>query len=549
MTSNRYSIRNQLLILGAIATGSIWAGAFFQFRGLQHETLRLEQVRSELSVANQYSAVAQFAARERGITNGWLRRSGADPFELAAPRDALDRALVAIHPDERRPLDPAVMSRLEDLGRQRGLVDRRQADPAALFSWYSALIAAVQDTSAKQLARGMVEFGLPYEHVNHLHRAVEQLAQVRGLSNGALGAGTLTDADRSDILRVLTLHEEYLRLYEQSAPPATLTANIGAVASRSVRETVDRVHRLLETHQLDALNAPGGWWPLATEAIDTLERVAAGESAALTALASTRMQQLEQRMRYTVFALVVLGVLTLSMVLATVGRIVHGLNSLLAGLESAATRRNFKTRIDDSRQDEFGTISGSINKLIAIASTVVDEHEQQALTDPLTDLLNRRGMDQQLQARMNSQRHYAVPTSVLMIDADRFKAINDDFGHPVGDRVLVDLARVISKNLRPDDVAGRYGGEEFMAVLQGCPRDEALAVAEKLRVAVAAHDFGLGRTVTVSIGVAQWCGETDPVDVVSRADVALYRAKAEGRNGVRVHDLTPPERERMLLLA
>jgi len=155
-----------------------------------------------------------------------------------------------------------------------------------------------------------------------------------------------------------------------------------------------------------------------------------------------------------------------------------------------------------------------------------------ASTDDLTGLLNRRGFfagAHQLVARQARQRQ---AVSVLMFDLDHFKSVNDRFGHPLGDEVLRTFARVATDNLRAGDVIGRFGGEEFVAILAGNLADASVA-AERLRLAfqAAAHTIA-GRVVqaTVSIGVAS--GGIDVASLIASADSALYLAKSNGRNRV-----------------
>jgi diguanylate cyclase (GGDEF)-like protein len=124
-----------------------------------------------------------------------------------------------------------------------------------------------------------------------------------------------------------------------------------------------------------------------------------------------------------------------------------------------------------------------------------------------------------------------------MFDVDHFKDINDRHGHPAGDVVLRELAQLIKDALRTVDAVGRYGGEEFIAVLPHTAYDEARLTAERVRVRVAAHTFRAGRTpipVTVSVGVATYPSEKvdSPNTLIREADLALYRAKQGGRNCV-----------------
>jgi diguanylate cyclase (GGDEF)-like protein len=124
--------------------------------------------------------------------------------------------------------------------------------------------------------------------------------------------------------------------------------------------------------------------------------------------------------------------------------------------------------------------------------------------------------------------------AVLLLDIDHFKSINDLLGHQAGDRVLAQIGKVIAENIRGVDVAGRFGGEEFLVLLRDASRERALHVAERLREAIETGGFAYadGKPVTVSVGVAYARAVDGTADVVERADRALYRAKNAGRNRV-----------------
>jgi len=152
--------------------------------------------------------------------------------------------------------------------------------------------------------------------------------------------------------------------------------------------------------------------------------------------------------------------------------------------------------------------------------------------DPLTGLPNRRSVDHELDKALAEARRYEFPISVLMIDIDLFKTINDRFGHAMGDAALRHVATHIGGALRDVDHPGRWAGDEFLAVLPHVDADGAEVVARRLNEAVASTplEFGGNTTeVTLSIGIAEWQGEPAK-DLIHRADEALYVAKAEGRN-------------------
>jgi len=163
------------------------------------------------------------------------------------------------------------------------------------------------------------------------------------------------------------------------------------------------------------------------------------------------------------------------------------------------------------------------------------ELERLALFDPLTGLFNRRAILRKLEEEVNCFRRYGGQLSVLMLDIDHFKRVNDEHGHPAGDDVLAKVGALVRLNIRETDFAGRYGGEEFVIVLPRTDSDGALVLAERLRKAIGTAEMRGPegrrlRRVTVSLGVAGCRPGDDVRSLVSRADTALYCAKENGRN-------------------
>ena len=157
-----------------------------------------------------------------------------------------------------------------------------------------------------------------------------------------------------------------------------------------------------------------------------------------------------------------------------------------------------------------------------------------SITDKLTGLYNRQKTDIMLineQKKVNRYTDYHC--SLLMVDVDNFKVINDTAGHQMGDNVLQTLAEIMRTNFRSTDILGRWGGEEFIAILPHTTSDEAIVVAESLRRKVEEFAFGLGHPVTISIGVGEFMPEESVHECVGKVDRALYTAKEMGRNTVK----------------
>ena len=154
-------------------------------------------------------------------------------------------------------------------------------------------------------------------------------------------------------------------------------------------------------------------------------------------------------------------------------------------------------------------------------------------TDVLTQLNNRLSTNERLRQEFLRMKRHGQPYAVLFIDIDRFKRINDTYGHETGDEVLRQLARVLQGAARVTDFVARYGGEEFLVLLPDTTQAGALTLGEKIRQAVATQTFPVVGEVTVSVGVSEARGaDKNEEEAVHRADKALYRAKSEGRNRV-----------------
>jgi diguanylate cyclase (GGDEF)-like protein len=219
-------------------------------------------------------------------------------------------------------------------------------------------------------------------------------------------------------------------------------------------------------------------------------------------------------------------------------------------------------RIDLTSKDEIGQLGSAFNRMAQaiqkreqdlrklaedLEKTVADRTEELrsqneilekiAITDPLTQAFNRRHFFELSEKEIQRALRYSHPLSVMLIDVDHFKVVNDTYGHRVGDQVLVDVVRLCQENIRNVDVFARYGGEEFVVLMPETNCGEICATAERICALVAETPITVGAihiSVTLSIGVACWAGEQELNfdQLLSRADIALYRAKDRGRNMV-----------------
>jgi diguanylate cyclase (GGDEF)-like protein len=192
------------------------------------------------------------------------------------------------------------------------------------------------------------------------------------------------------------------------------------------------------------------------------------------------------------------------------------------------------TRLIRALQEQNDEQARSYRRMMEYKSRLeesVEQLEHLSTTDALTSLANRRAFEQQLLHELERSGRYGSPLSVVLIDIDHFKRINDQHGHTMGDQVLGEFGALLKANRRSCDTAARYGGEEFALILPNTGCQEALALAERLRQQFADYPLACG-SCTVSVGVTAYRSDDSRDALLKRADEALYEAKDSGRNRV-----------------
>jgi two-component system, cell cycle response regulator len=216
--------------------------------------------------------------------------------------------------------------------------------------------------------------------------------------------------------------------------------------------------------------------------------------------------------------------------------------------------RNVKSLWFEGRLAVLEQDSDGGGKVICVTSEITERVElfklveHMAIQDPLTNCFNRRHFLTQAESEISRGLRFSRPASLLMIDIDHFKRVNDRYGHPVGDQVLIGVVNIIRKSIRALDILGRYGGEEFILLLPETDTSGALVVAEKLRRTIEMSGIPTNQgiiPITISVGIScldQEKGRKNSTEAfISEADEALYLAKMNGRNQVRVNNHLIPE--------
>jgi diguanylate cyclase (GGDEF)-like protein len=197
-------------------------------------------------------------------------------------------------------------------------------------------------------------------------------------------------------------------------------------------------------------------------------------------------------------------------------------------------RRHLEERVAE-RTEELEKANAEKERLIAALRERSQRLERETQEDALTGVANRRCFMQRLSAEIEVALAVGRPLSIAIADLDRFKVVNDELGHPVGDQALRQCAGLMRRLCRNSDLVARIGGEEFAMILPGLTRADATLFCESLCTAVATHDWReihRDLALTISVGVAQWDGSAELEELIHAADMQLYRAKRAGRNQV-----------------
>ena len=425
------------------------------------------------------------------------------------------------------------------------------------FSWLmlGVLLLAIVSLLASQFWLERSSLRLQQTLLPHWQTAQQLNTDARALSAQAarlplaLGEGEL-DTLLMQVESRLTLLDEDLARLASSGEPRDIASLRQAI--RQLRVTIERASATarqriaLESGARDG----GGAQSIALRRMERdLARLLDEQAVVLTSYASalasdTDRLLLAQRNEFTLkhwlqTLLILLAGLTIGILLLAQSKLLQRQllqridalrHSMLSGTVDAQSLRG------DGHGDELDAMQAELARLLGRLTEQNLALEQLATTDPLTGLANRRRLFELLEYETARHRRTPRPLSLLLIDIDHFKKVNDNWGHNAGDRVLQGLARVLVSGLRQADLTARYGGEEFLVVLPDTGAEGALAVAELVRRRVAASRLPLGEgetlQLTVSVGVATLQSEESIAHLIDRADRALYQAKHQGRNRV-----------------
>lgn len=524
---SQMTIKAKIVLLGilAIASLSYILGIRILTDGREHAA-KLEFV-TRLETAEQLSGLVHELQKERGISAGYLViRSPANTSLLYAQRTTTDRAIERVEDSARSGLEY-----LHQLAEVRQKVSGNRMEPAASFGYYTQTITEILD-QIDTLARDSKTTILTQDLGAYVHLlyAKEYLGQIRASINESLSLGTIDRERVAVVIRLLDLHQFNARIAKREASPQ-IGGAIGAVLEQpQVRQTFAIIDTVLSGS--GPVPPADQWFTIATYSIDQFLAVEIESMRLLRQRAADDIAASERNLLFDAGVTLAAALALIFFAASAVMSLLRALNVLVTHIEHTVSTQDFANRIQVHNQDEMGQLSHNFNDLMSIAEHLIKEKDYFASTDLLTGAYNRYRFGELFEIELQRVQRYGGGLALIMFDIDHFKYVNDRFGHATGDLVLKDVANLVRKVIRANDVLVRWGGEEFM-ILVPHTGEQAAELAEKLCVAVESHHFHNLPTITASFGVSSYTPGDTLESLYARTDEALYRAKNQGRNRVR----------------
>jgi two-component system, cell cycle response regulator len=419
----------------------------------------------------------------------------------------------------------------------------------SLFVIFDQAIGSFEQTESERL-----EKIFPLAELKHALEQAEPTLTVLSQSPQDLEQRSRLDTLNSQIQQILT----QIRDAPSTSPEERqLILSVGQAWTQTYTEVTQRqtphshtLTKSVDGQQTSPQSAAKAWQPHLDEAVDGVQNI----QDLLANLQATdnvkQAQQFKQAMRWIIAIIFVIatslallsGVRLSRSILRPMQMLLKGLNSLGEG--------DLTVQIELDSQDEFAQLATAINGMAAKLAQSQVALIAMATQDELTGVFNRREFNRLLNIELERSRRDGRPVSMVMVDIDHFKSINDTYGHQSGDDALRWISALLKREVRPGDIVARYGGEEFAMILPNTSLMDAFAVAERIRQQINAELVPIQNqqviAVTASLGCATFPQMADSEDqLMSAADKALYVAKESGRNRVCLAEVDPANKFRI----
>ena len=518
-------IRTKIIFLGAITLtllSIISVNNYNRYRLTENLcTLNMKNISKILTISNAIQEIQ----RERGISYTQHLSSLNNKESLSIQRNSTDAALYKLFQ-----LNQNDIKTEKYLSTLRDSIDNKRISSEEILSQYIIIVSSLLEEISNINTipfQGMEQ--LSTIEVKKIFFAKEKLGLLRTLISLKLHDKNALDVKKAEI--------KYLYYQYNTIIDEVIQSNNVEIADllkkftqlETSKKTFNFVEESIRSENL--ILDPSKWFSIATQTIDDLQATCAQ---ALLISSDTLNNSATQANRDSLFFLffnIAISIIIAFFVITIVYSVYFPLEKI-TNFINEATQNDFNCSLDFHSRNEFGIIAKNINKLIIDVKTLLTEKDFIAYHDSLTGIYNRHKFIEEFNKELKRSDRHNHNIAFAIMDIDKFKHINDEYGHNIGDLVLKTLADVIKENIRETDCFARWGGEEFVLLLPETEQKGAIALAEKIRNAVEKKNFNLASNVTISIGVSTYKKGEALESIYSRADKALYASKEQGRNRV-----------------
>jgi len=518
-------IRTKIIFLGAITLtllSIISVNNYNRYRLTENLcTLNMKNISKILTISNAIQEIQ----RERGISYTQHLSSLNNKESLSIQRNSTDAALYKLFQLNQNDIETE-----KYLSTLRDSIDNKRISSEEILSQYIIIVSSLLEEISNINTipfQGMEQ--LSTIEVKKIFFAKEKLGLLRTLICLKLHGKNALDGKKAEI--------KYLYYQYNTIIDEVIQSNNVEIADllkkftqlETSKKTFNFVEESIRSENL--ILDPSKWFSISTQTIDDLQATCAQ---ALLISSDTLNNSATQAIRDSLFFLffnIAISIIIAFFVITIVYSVYFPLEKI-TNFINEATQNDFNCSLDFHSRNEFGIIAKSINKLISDVNKLFTEKDFIAYHDSLTGIYNRHKFIEVFNKELKRSDRHNHNIAFAIMDIDKFKHINDKFGHNIGDLVLKTLADVIKENIRETDCFARWGGEEFVLLLPETEQKGAIALAEKIRNAVEKKNFNLASNVTISIGVSTYKKGEALESIYSRADKALYASKEQGRNRV-----------------
>lgn len=526
------SIRFRIIVLSTFALIFLGLAIFKEYDNIEGNLINAQKSLEVINKTAHLSQIVYFLQQERGLSAANLAKNDVDiRNKLLKQRQITDSRLKDF-------IDANDKKKLETF--EKELQEIRQKIDTGTASWdivkqfYTEKIEQVLDQI--HISVGSLDHAKEITHkldsICNLAYAREDLGLLRATISRYYQKGSLTTSESLDISQRYFDFESRYKTFQLDQSDSDFNNLKNRIETDVFYSVNNQIQSILKKENVSHNSTTVQWWSESTLVIDTMFEV---EKDLLNQIQEYSQNTISKNERdlfiYSLSAIAVFFIISLLTIL-TVSRMLQALSILIYSLHKVEQTEDFGIRIKTKSNDEFGQIGFSINHLLDYTEKIIKQKDELASIDVLTGIMNRRSFMTLVNKEVARSRRYETPLSLIFCDIDKFKSINDNYGHSIGDEVLQAFAHSIKSHIRQSDLFARWGGEEFIILAVETDESNASQLADNLRKIIMELKVQPVKQITCSFGVAQLKKDESFEQLCERADQAVYDAKNSGRNQV-----------------